>query len=131
MVALTDDIKKVLSLTDLVLLDIKHINDEKSKELVGFSNKLELEFAKYLSNNYIPIWIRQVLIPGYTDDEQDLLKLKDFIASLKTVQKIEFLPYHDMGKFKWKKLGLDYALENVRNANSDDIEKAKKILGIS
>ncbi len=131
MVALTDDIKKVLSLTDLVLLDIKHINDEKSKELVGFSNKLELEFAKYLSNNNIPIWIRQVLIPGYTDDEQDLLKLKDFIASLKTVQKIEFLPCHDMGKFKWKKLGLDYALENVRNANSDDIEKAKKILGIS
>ncbi len=131
MVALTDDIKKVLSLTDLVLLDIKHINDEKSKELVGFSNKLELEFAKYLSNHNIPIWIRQVLIPGYTDDEQDLLKLKDFIASLKTVQKVEFLPYHDMGKFKWKRLGLDYALENVRNANSDDIEKAKKILGIS
>ena len=131
MVALTDDIKKVLSLTDLVLLDIKHINDEKSKELVGFSNKLELEFAKYLSNHNIPIWIRQVLIRGYRDDEQDLLKLKDFIASLKTVQKVEFLPYHDMGKFKWKRLGLDYALENVRNANSDDIEKAKKILGIS
>ena len=131
MVALTDDIKKVLSLTDLVLLDIKHINNQKSKELVGFSNKLELEFAEYLSNHNISIWIRQVLIPGYTDDEQDLLKLKDFIASLKTVQKVEFLPYHDMGKFKWKRLGLDYALENVRNANSDDIEKAKKILGIS
>ena len=131
MVALTDDIKKVLSLTDLVLLDIKHINDEKSKELVGFSNKLELEFAKYLSNHNIPIWIRQVLIPEYTDDEQDLLKLKDFIASLKTVQKVEFLPYHDMGKFKWKRLGLNYALENVRNANSKDVERAKKILGIS
>ena len=131
MVALTDDIKKVLSLTDLVLLDIKHINDEKSKELVGFSNKLELEFAKYLSNHNIPIWIRQVLIPGYTDDEQDLLKLKDFIASLKTVQKVEFLPYHDMGKFKWKRLGLNYALENVRNANSKDVERAKKILDIS
>ena len=131
MVALTDDIKKVLSLTDLVLLDIKHINDEKSKELVGFSNKLELEFAKYLSNHNIPIWIRQVLIPEYTDDEQDLLKLKDFIASLKTVQKVEFLPYHDMGKFKWKRLGLDYALENVRSANSKDVERAKKILGIT
>lgn len=131
MVALTDDIKKVLSLTDLVLLDIKHINDEKSKKLVGFSNKLELEFAKYLSAHHIPIWIRQVLVPGYTDDEQDLLKLKDFIASLKTVQKIEILPYHDMGKFKWKKLGFDYALENTRNANLEDVEKAKKILGIS
>ena len=130
MVALTDDIKKVLSLTDLVLLDIKHIDDEKCKELVGFSNKLELTFARYLSDHDIPIWIRQVLVPGYTDDEQDLLKLKDFITSLKTVKKVELLSYHDMGKFKWKKLGFDYALENVRNANFEDVEKAKKILGI-
>ncbi len=130
MVALTNDIKKVLSVTDLVLLDIKHIDSEKCKELVGFSNKLELDFAKYLSDNDIPMWIRQVLIPGYTDDEQDLLKLKDFISSLKMVQKVELLPYHDMGKFKWKRLGLDYALENVRNTNSDDVEKAKKVLGI-
>lgn len=130
MVALTDDVKKLLSLTDLVLLDIKHIDDEKCKKLVGFSNKLELEFAKYLSNQNIPIWIRQVLVPGYTDDEQDLLKLKDFISTLKTVQKIELLPYHDMGKYKWKKLCFDYSLENVRNANTDDIKKAKKILEI-
>lgn len=131
MVVLTDEIKKLLSLTDLVLLDIKHIDNEKCKELVGFSNKLELEFANYLSDNDIPIWIRQVLIPSYTDDEQDLLKLKNFIANLKTVQKVELLPYHDMGKFKWKKLGLNYALENVRNANSEDINKAKEILGIT
>lgn len=131
MVALTDEIKKLLSLTDLVVLDIKHIDNEKCKELVGFSNKLELKFANYLSDNDIPIWIRQVLIPGYTDDKQDLLKLKDFVASLKTVQKVELLPYHDMGKFKWKRLGLNYALENVRNANSEDINKAKEILGIT
>lgn len=130
MVALTEDIKKVLSVTDLVLLDIKHIDSKKCKELVGFSNKLELDFAKYLSDNDIPIWIRQVLIPGYTDDEQDLLKLKDFIASLKTVQKVELLPYHDMGKFKWKKLGIKYDLEGVRPANLQDINKAKEILGI-
>lgn len=131
MVALTEDIKKVLSVTDLVLLDIKHIDSKKCKELVGFSNKLELDFAKYLSDNDIPIWIRQVLIPGYTDDEQDLLKLKDFIASLKTVQKVELLPYHDMGKFKWKKLGIKYDLEGVRPANLQDINKAKEILGIT
>lgn len=130
MVALTDEIKKLLSLTDLVLLDIKHIDNEKCKELVGKSNKLELAFAKYLSDNDIPIWIRQVLIPGYTDDEQDLLKLKDFISSLRTVQKVELLPYHDMGKFKWKKLGVKYDLEGVRPTNSQDIEKAKKVLGI-
>lgn len=130
MVALTEDIKKVLSVTNLVLLDIKHIDHEKCKKLVGFSNKLELDFAKYLNDNHIPIWIRQVLIPGYTDDEQDLLKLKDFIASLKMVQKVELLPYHDMGKFKWKKLGMKYELEGVRPANSQDIKHAKKILGI-
>lgn len=130
MVALTDDVKKLLSLTDLVLLDIKHIDDEKCKKLVGFSNKLELEFAKYLSNQNIPIWIRQVLVPGYTDDEKDLLKLKDFVSTLNTVQKIELLPYHDMGKYKWKKLCFDYPLENVRNANTDDIKKARKILEI-
>lgn len=131
MVALTDDIKKLLSLTDLVLLDIKHIDDEKCKDLVGFSNKLELEFAQYLSNHNIPLWIRQVLIPGLTDDKQDLLKLKDFLHSLKTVQKVELLPYHDMGSYKWKKLGLDYALKDVRNATTEDVEKAKKILGIT
>ena len=131
MVALTEEIKNLLSLTDLILLDIKHINNEKCKDLVGFSNKMEIEFAQYLSEHQIPIWIRQVLVPGYTDDTQDLLKLKDFIASLSTVQKVELLPYHDMGKFKWKRLGLDYALENVREANAEDIQKAKEILEIN
>ena len=131
MVALTDDIKKLLDLTDLVLLDIKHIDDKKCKDLVGFSNKLELEFAKYLSSKNIPIWIRQVLVPGITDNEEDLIKLRDFIHYLKNVQKVELLPYHDMGSFKWKRLGLDYALKDVRNATSEDINNAKKVLGIS
>ena len=130
MVALTDDIKEVLSLTDLVLLDIKHINDEKCKSLVGHSNKLELEFARYLSDNNIPVWIRQVLIPGYTDDESDLLELKSFLGTLTNVQKVELLPYHSMGEYKWKKLGLKYDLDGVRDATNDDINRAKKILGI-
>lgn len=131
MVTLTDDIKHLLSLTDLVLLDIKHINTEKCKNLVGFYNEKELNFAKYLSDNNIHMWIRQVLIPGYTDDKKDLLKLKDFISTLKNVDKIEILPYHDIGKYKWKKLGLNYELDNTRPANNDDINIAKKILGIS
>ena len=130
MISLTDDIKKVLDLTDLVLLDIKHINDNKCKELVGKSNKLELEFAQYLSDNNIDMWIRQVLIPGFTDSEEDLFELKDFISKLKTVQKIELLPYHNVGEFKWKKLGYKYEFENIRPANTEDIEKAKKILDI-
>lgn len=127
---LTDDIKNVLSVTDLVLLDIKHIDDDKCKELVGVSNKLELDFAKYLSDNNIPIWIRQVLVPGYTDDENDLLKLKDFLNTLKTVEEVEILPYHNMGEFKWKKLGFSYPLEGVREANQADVDRAKKILGL-
>ena len=131
MVALTDDIKKLLGLTDLILLDIKHIDNEKCKSLVGVGNKLELEFARYLSDNNIPVWIRQVLVPGYTDDTDDLLKLKDFINSLSNVQKVEILPYHSMGKYKWEMLCLKYELDGVRDANNDDVERAKKVLGIT
>lgn len=127
---LSENIKEVLNLTDLVLLDIKHIDDEKCKDLVGRSNKLELAFAKYLSDNGIHMWIRQVLVPGYTDDEYDLLRLKDFISSLKTVDRVEILPYHSLGEYKWKALGLKYPLEGVRDANEDDVQRAKNILGI-
>ena len=130
MVPLTEDIKKVLSLTDLVLLDIKHIDPKKCKNLVGVSNELELEFAKYLSDNNIPMWIRQVIVPGITDDEEDLIKLKFFLSTLKTVEKIELLPYHTLGKHKWKDLGLKYELEGVRDATIEDIERAKAVLGI-
>ena len=130
MVSLAEDIKEVLKLTDLVLLDIKHIDNEKCKKLVGVSNKKELEFAKYLSENNIRMWIRQVLVPGYTDDEKDLLKLKKFISTLKTVEKIQILPYHSMGKFKWEKLGVKYELEGVRDATQADVDRAKKILEI-
>ena len=130
MVEITYTIKELLSLTDLVLLDIKHIDSKKCKDLVGFSNEKELAFAKYLSDNNIPIWIRQVLVPGYTDDEKDLLKLKDFLSSLKTVQKIELLPYHNLGKHKWEALNKAYPLENIQPATQDDVERAKKILGI-
>ena len=127
---LSENIKKVLELTDLVLLDIKHIDDEKCKELVGKGNKLELEFARYLSDNGIHMWIRQVLVPGMTDDENDLLKLKDFISSLDTVDRVELLPYHNLGEYKWKELGFKYPLEGIREANDDDINRAKEILGI-
>ena len=130
MVVITEEIKKLLSLTDLVLLDIKHIDPEKSKALVGTSNKLELEFAKYLSDNSIPVWIRQVLVPGYTDDKEDLEKLKTFLSTLTNVKKIELLPYHSIGKYKWEKLGVKYELEDVRDANNNDIKRAKEILDI-
>ena len=128
MFSITEDIKEVLKYTDLVLLDIKHIDDEKCKKLVGVSNKKELEFARYLSENGKKMWIRQVLVPGYTDEEKDLLKLKEFLATLKTIEKVQILKYHGMGKYKWEKLGLKYELEGVRDATIEDEERAKKIL---
>ena len=126
-VNLTEDIKEVLNLTDLVLLDIKHIDSEKCKELTGHSNERELEFARYLSKNGIPIWIRQVIVPGITDEEKDIKSLKEFVKELKTVEKVEFLPYHTAGKYKWEKLGKKYELENIRNATKEDIERVKNI----
>lgn len=96
--------------------------------MFGFSNELELDFARYLDSINKPIWIRQVLVPGFTDDEEDLLKLKEFLSSLSNVEKVEILPYHDLGKFKWEALNLDYPLQGVRSATAEDVERAKAIL---
>lgn len=130
MVAITDKMKELIDLTDLFLLDIKHINPVKCKNLVGFSNEKELAFARYLSDNGKSMWIRQVLIPEYTDDENDLIQLRKFINSLKTVEKVELLPYHTMGKYKWRDLNLKYELEGIREATDEDIKRAKRILRI-
>ncbi len=130
MVDITEDIKTLLNYTDLVLLDIKHIDPIKCKDLVGVSNEKELKFAEYLSQNNIDMWIRQVLIPGYTDDENDLRKLKSFIDKLNSVKKVELLPYHNMGEYKWKKLGLNYDFKDVKVPTADEVKNAKEILGI-
>ena len=128
MVALTDKMKELIDLTDLFLMDIKHIDPNKCEDLVGFSNERELAFIKYLSDINKPMWIRQVLVPGFTDDENDLIKLRNFIGSLQSVQKVEFLPYHTMGKYKWIEYGDKYELDGVREANDDDVKRAKKIV---
>ena len=127
MITITDDVKETLKYTDLVLLDIKHIDDEKCKELTGLSNKRELEFARYLSDNGNKMWIRQVILPGITDNEEDIIKLRQFIDTLKTVEKVEFLPYHSMGKFKWKNLGVDYELESLSDATLEDIKRVEEV----
>lgn len=127
MIAITEDVKETLKYTDLVLLDIKHIDDEKCKELTGLSNKKELEFARYLSENGNKMWIRQVILPGITDSKEDIIKLRQFVDTLNTVEKVEFLPYHSMGKFKWKNLGVNYELENLRDATMEDIKRVKEI----
>lgn len=127
---ISEEIKELLKYTDLVLLDIKQINNEKCKKLVGATNTNNIKFAKFLSENNIPVWIRQVLVPGYTDDEKDLLRLKDFLKTLKNIERVEILPYHDLGKYKWEKMGDKYMLDGVRTANEDDVKRAKEILEI-
>lgn len=128
MVDITPKIKELIDLTDLFLVDIKCINDDICKDLVGHSNRKELEFIKYLDSIGKEIWIRQVIVPGITDKEEDLYKLRDFINSIEHIKKVDLLPYHDLGKYKWIELGEKYPLENVRTADSNDIEKVKKIL---
>ena len=130
-IKINDQIKELLKYTDLVILDIKHIDSLKCINLTGMSNKNELDFAKYCSDNNIKLWIRQVLVPGYTDDEQDLIKTKEFIDTLKSVEKVEVLPYHDLGKIKWENMELSYPLKNVIPPSIEKIKKAEKILGVN
>ena len=128
MVLLTEKIKELIDLTDLFLIDIKHIDPDKCKKLVGYTNEKELNFVKYLSDLGKHMWIRQVLIPGITDNKQDLIRLKEFISTLNNVDKIEILPYHTLGKYKWIKLGLNYELEGIREATMEDVKHAEEIL---
>lgn len=127
---INDDIKELLKYTDLVLLDIKHIDNQKCINLTGLPNTNELNFAKYLNDNGIHMWIRQVLVPTITDNEKDLKDLKQFIDSLKTVDKFEILPYHNLGKYKWDELGVKYELDSIEPPTLEEFEKAKSILEI-
>ena len=113
---------------DLVLLDVKHAVEEKHRIITGVGNSKIKLFANYLSDSSIPIWIRYVLLPGYTDDEEDLKLAAEFIGTLKTVEKIEVLPYHSMGSYKWDKMGQEYRLKDVKEASAAQVKKAQQIL---
>lgn len=118
----------LLAVTDLVLLDIKHIDDEGHKRLTGHSNQNVLAFAKYLSDIGKPMWIRHVLVSGITDNDEYLKSLSQFISGLKTVQKVEVLPYHTMGVSKYEKLGVDYPLKGLQPPQKERIINAREIL---
>lgn len=120
---------ELMKYTDLFMLDIKHIDDEAHKELTGQTNTNILDMAKYLSDNGKTMWIRHVLVPGITDSEEQLKRLKEFIDTLKTVERVEVLPYHTLGVFKWEQLGIPYGLEGVEPPTKEQLEKAKEILG--
>ena len=118
----------LLNVTDLVLLDIKHIDEEAHKALTGRSGAHARAFARYLSERGKPIWIRHVLVPGITDDDGALHRLKAFIDGLKTVEKVEVLHYHTLGIAKYRSLGIAYPLEGVRPPERERIKNAREIL---
>ena len=119
---------ELMAVTDLFMLDIKHIDDEKHKKLTGWTNKNILDMAKYLSDNNKDMWIRHVLVPKVTDDKEDLQALSDFVKSLKTVKRFEILPYHTLGVFKWHDLGVKYELEDIMPPTKEEIQRADDIL---
>ncbi|HDB5785544.1 TPA: pyruvate formate lyase-activating protein [Staphylococcus aureus] len=110
--------------TDLILLDIKHIDNDKHIRLTGKPNTHILNFARKLSDMKQPVWIRHVLVPGYSDDKDDLIKLGEFINSLDNVEKFEILPYHQLGVHKWKTLGIAYELEDVEAPDDEAVKAA-------
>lgn len=123
-----DAIQAVLPYTNLVLADIKHIKDEKSRQLTGQGNQLNLENLQFISRNRVEIWIRYVVVPGLTDDEIDLKEMAGFISQLDSVSRIELLPYHTLGKHKWELLGLKYQLPEVEPPTPSHLEEIKKNL---
>jgi len=125
-----EKIDNLLDVCDLVLLDIKHIDNEKHIKLTGQSNKNVLEFANYLSSKGKDMWLRYVLVPTINDDEKTLKEWKAFADTLKTVKKIELLPYHRLAIKKYDELGIEYKLKDVLEPSQELIDKAKKFLQI-
>ena len=120
--------QQLMEQTNLVLLDIKHIDDEEHRKLTGHSNSAIMDCARYLSDISKPVWIRHVLVPIITDDEAQLHRLRAFIATLTNVDRVEVLPYHTLGTFKWQQLGIPYTLDGIRPPTADQIRNAEKIL---
>lgn len=123
---------QLLQVTDLVMLDIKHINSKKHKEITGQGNENILAFAEYLSRHNKELYIRHVVVPNLTDDPDDLFKLGEFIGGLRSLKALDILPYHDMGTIKYEALNIPYRLKNTPNMDKNKAIELKKyvLLGI-
>lgn len=119
--------KKVLEVVDMVLLDIKHIDPEKYKILTSVDLENTLKFAEYLKKINKPTWLRYVLVPGYSDEEKDLHNWAKFTSKLTNVQRVDILPFHQMGKSKWEQIGKFYKLKDTPTPTKEQIEKAENI----
>ncbi|MEN6390137.1 MAG: pyruvate formate-lyase-activating protein [Syntrophomonas sp.] len=122
-------VKKLIDLTDLVLLSIKSIRPAHFKELSGQSPERTFRFARYLASIKKPVWIRYVLIPGVTDEPGELQELALWIAGMPNIQRLELLPYNDLGVYKWAELGLNYGLPEAKPPNEVQMDEARTKLG--
>lgn len=120
--------KKLMEVTDILLMDIKHIDEEEHVKLTGRTGKNIIEMFRYLDEIKKPVWIRHVLVPGITDNDEYLLRTRDFIRTLSNVQRVEILPYHGLGAMKYKDLGIDYVLKDTESPSAERVANAKKIL---
>ncbi len=121
-------IERLLRVTDLVMLDIKHVDKEAHKQLTGCENDKIIEFARYLDERKQPVWIRHVVVPGITDQEESLKAVGRFIKTLKNVEKLEVLPYHALGKVKYENLGLQYRLKDTPQLTKEEAAWAEQII---
>lgn len=125
----TSDLDELMEYTDLVMLDIKHIDEKEHIELTGLSNQKILQFAKYLDTKNIDVWVRHVVVPGITQNDEFLFKLGNFLGELKNIKALDTLPYHVMGTSKYKEMNLDYPLDGIEPLEKEDAIKARtKIL---
>ena len=120
--------EELMKYTDLILLDIKHIDNEGHKRLTGWGNENILDCARYLSDISKPVWVRHVLVPTITDDDAYLHRLRQFLVTLRNIERIEVLPYHAMGVYKWEKLGIRYTLGGVDSPAQERVRNAERIL---
>lgn len=124
----TEKFDRLMKVTDLVMLDIKHIDDEKHVKLTKQHNTNILKYAKYICETGTDIWIRHVVVPDITDDPKYLYRLGQFISGLKTLKALDVLPYHDMGKVKYENLGIDYVLKDTKPLPKEKAIAARNII---
>lgn len=121
-------IDKALKYTDLVMLDIKHIDSAEHKKLTGFGNENILAFAEHIRDMGIPVWIRHVVVPNITDKREELFALGEYLSTLKNLKALDVLPYHDMAKAKYEQLGLEYPLGDTPPLSKEEAIKAREII---
>ena len=112
------------------MLDLKQMDEEAHKDLTKWGNQNILQMAKYLSDHGKEMWVRHVVVPGLTDSREELLEMKAFLDSLKTVTRVELLPYHTMGRAKWENLGIPYVLDGVPTPTEEEMKEAEALVGI-